>query len=108
MSLAIPYIIIIAGSDYIFSGPQMFALDKLNSNFTLNVTLINDDIFESNETFQLNLIFSGQIPPQSVSINPAAAQITILDNDCKYIDYHSGFYPEIFIWGWGECYKNLP
>ena len=55
------------------------------SNVSVQVTIVDDSILESTENFLLNLA-----DPQrqtGVSIMPSTANVTILDNDGKLIDF---------------------
>ena len=49
-----------------------------------NVTLINDSIFELTELFMADLRFVDAVPPR-VTLDPAQAEIEILDDDGEFI-----------------------
>ena len=63
-------------------GPQTYTIDASNSVFAINIPLINDNIFEINETFQARLNFPGQ-PPERVRMDTDSTHATILDDDSK-------------------------
>ena len=49
---------------------------------SFNVTIIGDNIMESNEQFQLN-ITSNSLPDRVTISNPSQITVTIVDNDSK-------------------------
>ena len=51
---------------------------------SLDVTIMDDNILESNETFQLS-INSSSLPNRVTVDNPSVVTVTIVDNDCKII-----------------------
>lgn len=50
------------------------------TSYAVNVSIIDDDIFGFTKSFQAGLAFPGEAPPR-VSLNPAQADIKILDDD---------------------------
>ena len=75
--------VILDGSDYTNPGVRAFVLTPTMSSFNVNVSLINDTIFELTETFSASLSFLAGATHQSVTIAPANAQISILDDDSE-------------------------
>ena len=51
---------------------------------SFNVTIMDDNILESNETFQLS-INSSSLPNRVTVDNPSVVTVTIVDNDCKLL-----------------------
>jgi len=72
------------GSDYQYSGRRIFTFCSALNIFSVAVPLLNDDISESTESFSASLSFVGA-PPPNFTINPATADIEILDNDGKEV-----------------------
>ena len=58
-----------------------FPAGSTSVSFDVNVT--NDDILESNEKFNLNII-SSSVPDQVIIGNPKQSTVTIVDNDSKW------------------------
>ena len=63
-----------------------------------NVTIMDDNILESNETFQLS-INSSSLPNRVTVDNPSVVTVTIVDNDrkiclayCSYMINHYSYY----------------
>ena len=52
------------------------------TNATFNITINNDDILESHETFMLT-INSSSLPTHVTVGNPGEATVTIMDDDSK-------------------------
>ena len=67
-------------ADFI-SESTIFTFDRSTTFIRYNVSLVNDDVFEFNEDFQAQLSFVTAV--ERVSIDPATAQVTIEDDDCK-------------------------
>ena len=69
------------GVDYI-AGPYPVNFPTGHTNATLNVTIIDDNISEGNENF--NLTIESSSLPSKVNINDLAeAIVTIVDNEGK-------------------------
>ena len=71
------------GSDYEISN------DNNNMTFLIsferpsfNIELINDDIFELDETFVVMLSFAGPPPPRA-NFTSDEFEVTLVDDDCK-------------------------
>jgi hypothetical protein len=74
-----------AGSDYNGTvAPQVFIFSSHVRIITFQLPLINDSIYEISESLAASLSFPGPMPPRA-SIGPDTANITIVDEDCKYI-----------------------
>jgi len=69
------------GSNYQYSGQQIFTFRSAQDVFSVTVFIMNDDITES---FSAILSFVGA-PPPNVTINPAIAGIQIFDDDGKEV-----------------------
>jgi len=55
-----------------------------DTEVSFSVTIIDDRILESNETFQLSI--NSEKLPDNVTINdPSSITITIVDDDCKLL-----------------------
>ena len=54
------------------------------TDVSLNVTIMDDSILESNETFQL-IIISSSLPNRVTVDNPSVVTVTIVDNDRKLL-----------------------
>ena len=74
--------LLLDGNDYLDISAQAFVFDPSISSFSVNVPLINDNIFELTESLQAGLSFLGPPPPRA-TIDPAQADIQILDDDGK-------------------------
>ena len=75
---------IIGVEDY-DSGPFTVIFASGITNASFNVTIIDNNQLESNETFYL-FINPSSLPTISVNItisDPSQATVTILDDDCK-------------------------
>lgn len=72
----------LGGSDYQHPGDQSFTFDASRTSYTFNISLVNDDVFEVAEHFQAGLRFPGAAPLR-VSLQPAQAEIEIIDDDGK-------------------------
>jgi hypothetical protein len=74
-----------AGSDY--NGPVAPQVDFILSSdvriITFQLPLIDDTIFETSESLTASLSFPDPMPPRAF-IEPGTANITIVDEDCKY------------------------
>ena len=73
---------IIEGSDYLNEGVQTMVFNSYITQYTVNIPILNDDTFELNEDFQVILRFAHSVP-SGVSISPAKASITIVDDDSE-------------------------
>jgi hypothetical protein len=73
-----------AGSDYNGTvAPQVFIFSSDVRIITFQLHLIDDSIFEISESLTASLSFSGPTPPRAF-IGSDTANITIVDEDCKY------------------------
>ena len=68
-------------------GVRTFTFDFTTSSsvspYSVDVPLIDDTALELTETFSVSLSFSGEAPT-GISIVPATAQISILDDDGEW------------------------
>ena len=70
------------GEDY-DSGPYSVKFNAGMTEVTLNVSIVDDDILERNEKFNLTVNVSSL--PNTVSVGDhGQATVTIMDNDGKY------------------------
>ena len=58
------------------SGPYIVTFTPGDTSVTFTVPLVDDNIFERNETFALNIL-----PSDSFNISNGTAIVTIVDND---------------------------
>ena len=70
------------GNDYT-SGPYNVTFPAGSTSVSFDVNVTNDDILESNETFNLNII-SSSVPDQVIIGNPKQSTVTIVDYDSKW------------------------
>ena len=70
-------------SAYYHSGPYNIIFPVGETHFLLNVTIVNDNILENNETFNLT-INSSSLPGNVEVGNPGQATVTIRDDDGMY------------------------
>ena len=59
------------------------------TSHTIEVSLLDDDIFELNEVFIGNLVFLSSDDTPLDTIDPDMADITINDDDCKEHFYYT-------------------
>ena len=71
------------GSDFSYSGPQTYTFDASTNVSTINIALVNDNVYELIETFQARLSFHGQ-QPERVRIDPGRTYTTIFDDDGNF------------------------
>ena len=69
------------GVDYV-SGPYTVKFSAGMTEVLFNVTIMDDNILESNETFQLS-ITSSSLPNRVTVNNLSVVNVTIVDNDRK-------------------------
>ena len=72
------------GVDYLVDGNSVHTLNSSITSFSVQLSLLDDEIFELTESLSTNLSFSRQAPP-GVSINSDMVDIEILDNEGKAI-----------------------
>ena len=65
-------------SDYRGLIGQQYILNSTRN--TINVTIINDNVFEQTELFRVSLTLSGSVSSR-VTLAASSAQVSILDND---------------------------
>lgn len=58
------------------SGPYIVTFTPRDTSVTFTVTLVDDNTFERNETFSLNIL-----PSDSFNIGNGTAVVTIVDKD---------------------------
>ena len=51
--------------------------------FCFDVTIIDDDLFELPETFNVTIKLSTDSPTSGIRVQPSVTVITIIDDDCK-------------------------
>lgn len=73
------------GLDY-NSGPYTVTFPAGITSVSFDVSVINDDILENNETFDL-IIMSRSLPDKVTRGNLKMSTITIIDNDSKLYLY---------------------
>ena len=68
---------IITGEDYtiLTKSPLILSTEFLNA--TILVDIVDDDLFEPAESFEISLFFKGQIVISRVTLDPRTAEITI-------------------------------
>ena len=66
--------------DYI-SGPYSVTFPAGVTSVPLNISINDDNLFESNENFTLTI--NSSLPTGVMVGNPGQATMTIVDNDCK-------------------------
>lgn len=71
---------ITARSDFV-GGGDTFIFDSLTTTFNYNLTIVNDDFYEITESVLARLSLLMSI--DRVFINPASAQVQIVDDDGK-------------------------
>ena len=81
MDISLP----IDGNDYNGLVGQQLQYTLNSTRNMINVTIINDSVFEVTESFSVSLALPGSIPPR-VTLAPNSAQITILDDDGQFND----------------------
>ena len=70
------------GQDFSFSSLTL-TFDQFNTEFTFQVTILNDVLTELSEIFYLNASLVDSSLADRVLLNPASASVTILDNDSE-------------------------
>ena len=81
------YIFPLAPDDYTFTQQNiMFNTNNIGMMMCITVPIENDDICEGDETFQVVL---SDNDPNTVTVAPALATVTITDDDGRYFDMHS-------------------
>ncbi len=77
------------GSDYQDIRPQVFTFSSSMTSYRFNVSILNDNIFEFSKNLKACLKFMvGETPPR-VTLQPAQANINILDDDGQNTIDHS-------------------
>jgi len=64
------------------AGPYSVTFPAGVTRMEFTVSIISDDTFEHNETFQLS-IDSPSLPPNVSTANPNQATVIIINDDCK-------------------------
>jgi len=65
------------------SGPYNVTFPAGVTNMSLNITIVDDNILESDEIFHLNI--SNSLPNHVTLSNMNQSTVTIKDNDSEYI-----------------------
>ena len=68
-----------AGADFIPQFSVQLQFGPLESEFCVNVSIIDDSILESDEQFEVLMETSEAV----VTLNPSTAAVSIIDNDSK-------------------------
>ena len=79
------YIVLIIDVDY-DSGLYSITFTKGDNSAILCVNITDDNALEADETFSV-VIDDTSLPTRVISIYPNAANVTILDNECKYLTF---------------------
>jgi len=77
-------IYLLIGSEDYDVGPYNVTFPAGDTKVSFNVTIIDDEILESNEIFQLS-INSEKLPVNVIVNNLSNITVTILDDDCKLL-----------------------
>ena len=75
------------------------AFAKGDTSVTFCVNITDDNALEADETFSV-IIDDTSLPVRAISVYPNAANVTIVDNECKYLTL---LYWKLFSW----CIKLL-
>lgn len=78
------YVMLIGGSVDYKSGPYTVIFSTGMTIALLNITIVNDNILERNESFDL-FIATDSLPSKIADVTIAQARVTIIDNDSKYL-----------------------
>ena len=76
------HVVFCKGNDYT-SGPYSVEFPIGITSVSFDVSINNDNILESNETFDL-MINSSSAPDQVIIGSPGQSEVTIVDNDSKW------------------------
>ena len=72
------------GDDYqINVGVQRYTFNSLLTSYSLNISIIDDSVFETTESFLVGLRFADEAPSR-VILEPAQTNVEILDDDSKF------------------------
>ena len=71
--------LIISGNDFNSSAMQNTTIVAGTSSSIVNISVIDDDIFEGDETFSINLFVSSSLSPGIIAGENATAILTIMD-----------------------------
>jgi hypothetical protein len=63
---------------------MVFTFSSSVNTTTFQLPLVDDDILEADENLTASLSFTGGMVPPRVSIVVATAELTIVNDDCKY------------------------
>ena len=74
-------IIIQDGEDYV-GGSVSFTIQNAENRACLNISIIDDSVFENIEDFQVTLTIDS--PPPELSLTTTVANVSITDNDGQY------------------------
>ena len=80
--MCITYDILLGNADY-NSGPYNVTFPAGVTSVSFDVTIIDDNILELNEQFDLTII-SSSLPNGFTVDNPSQATVTIIDDDSEY------------------------
>ena len=70
------------GQDFSFSSLTL-TFDQSNTEYTFQVTILNDVLTELSEIFYLNASLVDSSLVDRVLLNPDSASVTIIDNDSE-------------------------
>ena len=83
-SIHIVWLLHTAGLDFSMITDSLLTLNATCPNATITISILNDNVLESTESFTVNLAFSGGPVPR-VILSPSTATVTILDDDGKQV-----------------------
>ncbi len=72
-----------AGSDFLRVDDQQFTFDTLPSTLCLEICILNDDILEAQEEF--DLLITQEIDGGNIVINTPSAAVYIIDNSGEWL-----------------------
>ena len=66
--------------DYLVVTATPLTLTPEYPNETISISIVNDTLPETAESFEINLILQGSLP-SLLTLNPSTARVVILDDD---------------------------
>lgn len=75
---------LLESDDYVFEEPYSIEISVGQTNISFNIPIIDDNIFEENENFDI-IIIPESLPNGFTRHNPGETRITIVDNDGKLL-----------------------
>ena len=80
------YIVLIIGDVDYDSELYNVTFAKGDTSVTFCINITDDNALEADETFSV-VIDDTSLPTRVISIYPNAANVTIVDNECKYLTF---------------------